>query len=84
MEKVLLRVDWRQVSIKQPKNNMDVLIEALLEFVMIYPGAFVRWVLFRKRSFSSYLSDPISDNVMAFVAILVSIILIFLGINVII
>jgi hypothetical protein len=72
------------VSIKQPKNNMDVLIEALLEFVMIYPGAVVRWVFFRKRSFSSYLSDPISDNVMAFVAILVSIILIFLGINVII
>ncbi len=74
-------MDWKQVSIKQPTNNMDVVLEAFLEFVIIFPGAFVRWVLFRKRSFYSYLNDSVSDNVMAFVAISILILLIFIGID---
>jgi hypothetical protein len=67
----------------QLKNNMDVVLEAFLEFVMIYPGAFVRWVLFRKRSFKGYLNDSVSYNVVAFAAISIFIFLILLVINVI-
>lgn len=50
---------------------MEVVFEALLEFLLIYPGAVLRWVIFRKKSIKSYLKDLPSDNVFVAVAFFV-------------
>lgn len=57
---------------------MDVLYEAFVEFLLIYPGAFIRWIIFRRRSFKSYLRDSVSHNVMTAVIFFISITLIIL------
>lgn len=44
--------------------------EFLLEFIGIlifrYPGALIRWVLFRKKSLKEYINDDWYENAMSF------------------
>lgn len=50
---------------------MEVVFEALFEFLLIYPGALLRWVIFRRKSVKSYLEDSPSDNVLVAVVFFV-------------
>jgi hypothetical protein len=45
---------------------MDILVEAILLLIFLYPGAFMRWIIgkcFRsKRTFKEYLADSFYWN----------------------
>lgn len=43
---------------------MEMIVEALFEFVLIYPGALIRRLIFRQKSLRSYLDDSNSINVL--------------------
>lgn len=57
------------------------MIEALLEFLLLiiisYPGAFIRRIIFRKKSFNEYLEDNWETNAFPVIIIAIVIVLLF-------
>ncbi len=54
------------------------MLEIIGEFITLvlcqYPGAFIRWIVFRKRPFKSYLQDDWDSNVFAVVILIAAIV----------
>ena len=55
----------------------EIIGEFLFAFFCRYPGAFIRWVIFRKKTFSEYLDSDWFVNVFPVVLILTLIVIIY-------
>lgn len=59
---------------------LEIIAEAVFEFVLLwvvrYPGALIRWAIFRRRKYKEYLEDDLYAN--AFPLILIAIIIVLI------
>jgi hypothetical protein len=55
---------------------LEIAIEFIILVLIQYPGAFIRWVLFRKKSYKEYLNQDLYWN--AFPLILIALIFLFI------
>jgi|DEB0MinimDraft_3_1074331.scaffolds.fasta_scaffold08941_2 hypothetical protein len=44
---------------------MEIILEILSAVLLTYPGGFIRWVIFRRKSLKDYCEDTISYNFLA-------------------
>jgi len=47
---------------------LEFIVEFIIEYIFSYPGGFIRWLIFRKKSLKVYVNDGIFYNSAVFVA----------------
>jgi len=52
---------------------MEIILEILSAVLLTYPGGFIRWVIFRRKSLKDYCEDTISYNFIASAVIFITI-----------
>jgi hypothetical protein len=57
------------------------MFEIILEYIVLtlvqYPGAFIRWILFRKKSYDEYLKQDLYWNAFPIVLIIIIIVSVY-------
>lgn len=59
---------------------MEAIFEALIYFVLVFPGAFIRWLfLGKKKSFKEVLADEVYWNVTIGILVLIPIVILLIA-----
>ena len=55
---------------------IELIAEIFLRIICQYPGAFIRWAIFRKRRFEDYLKDDWDANLLPVILLILAILVV--------